>query len=663
MTETFYVTTPIYYVNAEPHLGHLYTTMYADTLRRYNRQRGREVYFLTGTDEHSQKIERAAEAAGKPVGEFVDGLAARFQEIFSHWGLGYDQFIRTTSDYHKAGAQELWRRCDAAGFIYKGEYAGWYCHKDNAFVEGPDDPTAPPPHCPECGRLVEWLAEESYFFKLSEFQKPLLDYYAAHPDFIEPEARRQEIVAFGEGGLKDLAISRATTTWGVPVPSDPTHVMYVWFEALSNYVTALGFGNDHGDLWRFWPAVHVIGKDIMRFHAVYWPAFLMAAGVELPRTVLIHGMWLSGGRRMSKTEGNGVDIGLLDRHFSHDAVRYYCLSEMPYAQDGDFTYAALVDRANADLANGLGNLASRTLTMLERYFEGVVPESPGDQPVRSVVEGATELAIATFEGYDFRRGIEAIRHAMSVVDKYISDTKPWALAKDAAKREELATVLVTALEALRFFTVLLAPVLPEGAPKIWAQLGLAGDPGAIDPHALAWGATPAGHRIGAIEPVFPRLNKEAVMAEIEKETHAAPAQTGAEAPTAAPTAAPTGEHETQAEPLVEEPDYITIDDFLKVELKVGEVLEAGRIEGADKLLKLRVDVGEAEPRQILAGIAEHFAPEALVGRKIVVVANLKPRKMRGLESQGMLLAASLGEEGKPVLATFADEVPNGARLK
>ena len=648
--ETFYITTPIYYVNAEPHLGHLYATMFADTLRALHKQKGKDVYFLTGTDEHSQKIERAAEAAGKPVAEFVDGLAARFEEIFAHWGLQFDQFIRTTSDYHKAGAQELWRRCDENGFIYKGEYAGWYCHKDNAFVEGPDDPSAEAPPCPECGRLSEWLAEESYFFKLSEFQERLLAHYRANPEFIQPEARRKEIVAFVEGGLKDLSISRVTTSWGVPVPGDPTHVMYVWFDALSNYITAIGYGNEKKELWRYWPAVHVVGKDIIRFHTVYWPAFLMAAGVELPRTVLAHGMWLSGGRRMSKTEGNGVDIGLLDRHFSHDAVRYYCLSEMPYAQDGDFTYEALVRRTNADLANGYGNLASRTLTMLHKYFDGAVPEASGDAGVRSVVETTRDAAVASFEGFDFRRGLESVRSAMAVVDKHISDTKPWVLAKDESKRGELAGVLVTALEALRIFTALLAPVLPDGAPKVWSQLGFDGSPLEVDPLSVGWGEIPSGHKIGRVEPVFPRINEEKVMEEIKNETG-------------------SGQHETQAEPLAAPapepaaPDYITIDDFAKVELKVGEVLEASRIEGADKLLKLRVDVGEAEPRQVLAGIALHYAPEALVGRKIVVVANLKPRKMRGLESQGMLLAASVGDEGQPVLATFSEDVPNGARLK
>lgn len=647
---TYYITTPIYYVNAEPHLGHLYSTLFADTIKRVERQRGMDTYFLTGTDEHSQKIERAAEAAGIPVMEFVDRLAGRFEEIFHHWGLDYDQFIRTTSDYHKQGAQELWRRCDEAGYIYKGEYSGWYCIPDNAFVEGPPD-ADPPPTCPECGGPTEWLSEESYFFKLSAFQDRLLEYYREHPEFIQPEVRRNEIVTFVEGGLKDIAVSRVTTSWGVPVPGDPKHVMYVWFEALSNYITAIGYGNDKKDLWRYWPATHLIGKDIVRFHTVYWPAFLMAAGVELPKAVLVHGMWLSGGRRMSKRFGNGVDIGLLDRYFSHDAVRYYCLSEMTFGQDGDFTYEALVNRTNADLANGLGNLTSRTLTMLAKYFDDRVPEAKGSDEVRAAVESAARTVVREFDQFGYRAGIEAIREAMAVVDKYITDNKPWVLAKDDSRRAELAEVLYTALEALRFFTVLLAPALPNAAPQLWAQLGLPGDPLDVDPRSLEWGGIDAGHEIGEIAPVFPRIDKEKVMAEINEETKK---QTPEEVPP------------TQAQPLEHpptEPDYITIDDFAKIELRVGEILEASRIEGADKLLKLRVDVGEAEPRQVLAGIAMYYEPEGLVGRKIAVVTNLKPRKMRGLESQGMLLAASVGDEGKPVLATFTEEVPNGARLK
>jgi methionyl-tRNA synthetase len=653
MTDTFYITTPIYYVNAEPHLGHLYATMLADTLRRVHKQRGEDTYFMTGTDEHSQKIERAAEAAGKPVAEFVDGLAARFEEIFRHWDIGFDQFIRTIYDYHKQGVQELWRRCDEAGFIYKDAYAGWYCHKDNSFVDGPEDPNAPAPSCPECGRTAEWLSEESYFFRLSAMQERLLEHYRTHPDFIRPESRRNEIVSFVEGGLKDLSVSRVTTTWGVEVPNDPKHVMYVWFDALANYATGVGYGNDRGELWRYWPAVHLIGKDIVRFHAVYWPAFLLAAGVELPRQLLVHGMWLSNGRVMSKTEGTGIDIGLLDRHFSHDAVRYYCLSEMVFGLDGDFTYEALIARTNADLANGLGNLGSRSFKLIASNFDNKVPESAGDPAVRAAVEAARDAVVREFEAAEFRRGIEALREAMAAVDKLISDRKPWALVKNEATRGEAAEVLYTAVEALRFFAVLLAPALPDAAPRLWRQLGFDGDPLDVDPRTLAWGGTPAGHAIGEAGTLFPRLDKEKVMAEIKNET------TPVTVPDAAPEAAPV----TQAQPVVAEPDFITIDDFAKVELRVGQVLEAARNEGADKLLKLRVDVGEAEPRQVLAGIALYYEPDALVGRKIVVVTNLKPRKMRGLESHGMLLAASVGEEGKPVLATFAEDVPNGTRLK
>ena len=655
MTDRFYITTPIYYVNAEPHLGHLYATMLADTVCRFNRQRGRETYFLTGTDEHSQKIERAAEAKGIPVQAFVDGLAGRFRGVFDHWKIGYDQFIRTTSDVHKAGAQELWRRCRDAGLIYKSVYAGWYCVQDNAFIDGPKE--GPPPECPDSGGPAEWVEEESYFFRLSAFQDRLLAHYREHPEFIQPESRRNEIVSFVSGGLQDLSISRVTTTWGVQVPDDPAHVMYVWFDALSNYITALGFGTSPDeDRWKFWPGVHLIGKDILRFHTVYWPAFLMGAGLPLPQKVMVHGLWMSGGRKMSKRLGNGVDIGLLDRHFSHDAVRYYCLAEMAFGQDGDFTYGALVDRANADLANGIGNLASRTLTMLAKYFDGVLPSAEVDASVRASVGGAVVAAVGDFEGFEFRRGIESIRAAMAVVDRYISDTKPWAIAKDSSRRDELAAVLVTAFEALRAFVVILAPALPEGSTAIWRSMNLDGLPSDVDPGTLELGAVPAGHRIGEVAPVFPRLNKEQIMDDISKET----AVEGAPAPEAA---TPQAAAAPAPEPVKAEPDYITIDDFAKVELRVGQVLAADRIEGADKLLKLSVDLGEAEPRQVLAGIAMHYAPETLIGRKIVVCSNLKPRKMRGLESQGMILAASVGDDGVPVLATFTEDVPNGVRLK
>jgi methionyl-tRNA synthetase len=440
--------------------------------------------------------------------------------------------------------------------------------------------------------------------------------------------------------------------------------MYVWFDALSNYITALGYGNDYGDRLRYWPAVHLIGKDIVRFHTVYWPAFLMAAGIELPRAVMVTGMWLSGGRRMSKRYGNGVDIGLLDRYFSHDAVRYFSLCEMTIGQDGDFTYEALVNRSNADLANGLGNLSSRSLTMLVKYFDGVVPEAAGDTAVRAAVERAIETCNREFEAFGFRQGIESVREAMASVDRYITNSKPWELARDETRRMELAEVLYTSLEALRVFTVLLAPVLPNSTPEIWRQLGLEGSPATVDPRGLAWGQLEAGVRIGEVKPVYPRLDRDKVLQQITEEVRKQMELEDAKEAGAETTAQPAvPEHETQAQPVASEPDYITIDDFAKVDMRVGTVLEASRIEGADKLLKLRIDIGEAEPRQILAGIAQYYAPEALVGRKVAVVANLKPRKMRGLESQGMVVAAAAGEEGRPVIATFAEDVPNGARLR
>ncbi len=666
----FYVTTPIYYVNSYPHLGHLYTTIVADTMARFKRQRGYETFFLTGTDEHGINIERAAEAKGLPIKQHVDEIVQAFQTAFAPYHFTNQHWIRTTDDYHKRAVQELWRRARDNGFIYKGEYAGWYCPNCNEFYSEADarlleDGTLT---CPTHERPLERIAESSYFFRLSSMQDRLLALYESNPDFIRPETRRNEVMSFVRGGLNDLSISRVSVKWGIPVPDDPEHTMYVWFDALSNYITAIGFSNDQfggeAHFQKFWPAdLQLVGKDILRFHTVYWPAFLLAAGLEPPRSVFAHGMWLSGGRKMSKTLGNVIDLAVLRKHFQTDMVRYFALREMVFGQDGDFTYEALLDRVNADLANGLGNLASRTLTMVGRYCDGVVPDAQAATGELTEAAGDVRAAIGQalgdfdreFDACSFSRGLESVSAAVARVDKFISDAKPWDLAKSPENKAALELVLHTAIESLRHLTVLLAPVLPEATQEIWNSLGQAGAVNEIAPSTLAWGQS-AGARIGEIKPIFPRLDKKTIMSEIKQEEAANPA------PASVPTTAPAPQAAAAAEP-VPGIAYIGIEDFLKVELRVGEIKTAERVPKADKLLRFTIDLGEAEPRQILAGIAQYYEPEKLIGRKVIVVANLAPRKLRGFESQGMILAASIGEEGRPILAGFLEEVPNGAKLK
>lgn len=680
--KTFYVTTPIYYVNSHPHLGHLYTTIIADTVARFKRQRGFDVFFLTGTDEHGVNIERAAAARNTPLQQHVDNIVNEFQTAFADYKFSNNHWIRTTDDYHKQGVAELWRRVRDNGYLYKGSYDGWYCGNCNEFYNESEAVKN------EAGVLVcpthtvtplDFITkEESYFFKLSAFQDKLLEYYEQNPNFIRPEARRNEVISFVSSGLKDLSVSRTSVKWGIPVPDDPEHTMYVWFDALSNYITAIGYGNEarggEAEYKKYWPAnLQLVGKDILRFHTVYWPAFLLAAGEQPAQTCFAHGMWLSGGRKMSKALGNVIDLAVLAKHFQTDAVRYFALREMVFGQDGDFTYEALIDRITADLASGLGNLSSRTLTMIRNYCDGVIPAATLSNnaeldaraaEVKSAFASAREQFDKEFDEYNFSRGLEAVWQAIAVVDKFISDAKPWDIAKDETRRAELELVLSTAIEALRSATVLLAPVLPESTQAIWEQLGESGNVAEIAPNALA--PVAPGTRIGDIKPVFPRLDKKKVMNEInqaEAASQEARAQETKPETPAAPVAeaAPAAPAEVPAAP--EGIAYIGIEDFLKVELRVGEILTAERIPKADKLLKFTMDLGEASPRQILAGIAQYYDPEKLIGRKVIVVANLAPRKLRGLESQGMILAASIGEEGRPILAGFLEEVPNGAKLK
>ena len=673
MSKKFYITTPIYYVNARPHIGHAYTTIACDTIARRHRMLGDDTWFLTGTDEHGQKIERAAQAAGKTPQQFTDEISAEFRALWDRMGLTHDDFIRTTSERHKHGVQALWRKIHDNGYIYKGTYTGQYCVFDELYVDA--EPGAP---CPDCGRPTETVREENYYFKLSAFQDQLIRLYTEQPDFIRPETRRNEVLSFVRGGLRDLSVSRSTFSWGIPVPDDPKHVIYVWLDALANYITALGYGaGDTSKFDKYWPAdVHMIGKEIVRFHCVYWPAFLLAAGLPLPKGITAHGWLLFEESKMSKSRGNIVRAETIVDVLGTDALRYFLLREVVFGQDGSFSFDALVHRYNSDLANGLGNLASRTLTMITRYFKGEVPypSHAAHTPADAAIAAAARKAIADygtlFDQYQFSRALEIAWGLVSAVDKYIVENEPWSLGdrQDEESRSRLATVLYTSAEALRIVTALAYPVMPDSTAKIWFQMGL-GDIRKIDLTQLQWGQLHLGTKLGKVQAVFPRADKSAVdrMQQMEEqsasvgtgvppatiaggETGASPVQRSETRPPAAPkaqTAIPDGK--------------ISIDDFAKVELRVAQVKTAERVKGADKLLRLEVDLG-TEVRQLVAGIAEAYEPETLIGRKVVIVANLAPRKLRGLESNGMIVAAS-PEGGKPVLASFLEDVPVGTRLK
>ena len=718
--KTFYVTTPIYYANSLPHLGHLYTMIVADTIARHKRQRGIETFFLTGTDEHGINIERAAQKTGRTPKEQADYVVGYYKKMTSEFGLdtehgGYDIFMRTSEPFHYQGVSEFWRRAAEAktpkgnDAIYKGHYEGWFCAACAAY-KTEDEYAKPkvagePPTCLVHETPLDRISEESYFFRLSDYAEALLALYESQPDFVRPESRNNEVTSFVRGGLQDLSVSRLRTavSWGVPVPDDPAHTMYVWFDALTNYITAVGFGNEEREraagFEKFWPALHIVGKDILRFHAVYWPAFLMAAGLDQPRGIVAHGMWVdANGRKMSKTLGNTVELDVLNRHFPIDAIRYFCLRDMVFGQDGKFSYEALIDRTNSDLASGLGNLSSRTLTMISRYCNGIVPPSvisedklllakrsgvdTDETTISGFIEHARDQFLQQFEALAFSRSLEIAWSIVSRMDKMISDSKPWELAKDENQKQTLNAVLYRSAESLRWLCVLLYPIMPTATLEIWSQLGLAdsGSAANSDPAKLKWGELPEGTVIGEVKPLFPRIEKGKTMAEINGKgqeagadgrsnhgVHATEAEAvpgSANLPETKP--APPMRHATEADAVPGAEgvtSFIDITDFTKVDLRVGEVLTAERIPKADKLLLLTVDIGEEKPRQILAGIAQYYEPEQLLRRKIAVVANLKPRKLRGFESQGMLLAASVGDEGKPVIATFTEDVPNGARLK
>ncbi len=671
--ERFYVTTPIYYVNDVPHIGHTYTTLAADTIARWKRLAGADVFFLTGTDEHGVNIERKAREAGLSPQEWVDQIAPQWQALWKRLGISNDDFIRTTEPRHIRVAQDLFQRAYDRGAIYKGTYEGWYCPACEAFYAedelvplagGAGDGWA----CPIHKRPVEWTAEENYLFRLSEYRDWILRKIEQEPEFIQPETQRNEMLSLVRGGLRDLAVSRLSVKWGIPVPFDPAQTIYVWVEALINYVTAIGYLDDPDRFGRFWPGVHhLVGKDINRFHSVIWPCFLQAVGLLAPKQVWAHGFWTVEGEKMSKTRGNFIDpIAEITRlaeasgaewAVAADAFRYTLLREVPFGQDGDYSHGALVHRFNADLANDFGNLLNRTVPLVERHFGGQIPApAPSEGPDGALQRAAVEVvaaADARIGTFDFTRGLAEIWRFLGAANKYIDEAAPWAALK-AGNTARAGAILYNTLEAVRIATILLAPVLPAATQRVWDQLGIPTPLAAarLD-DARKWGALPAGVRIRPGPPLFPRIETPSAPTPAGRASASRGAGRGRDA--SRDTLIPANGAARGGTEMSE----ITIEEFKRIDLRVAEVLEAKRVAGTDKLLELRIKIGEGT-RTLVAGIADEYAPERLVGRKIVVVANLQPRRLRGVESQGMLLAANDGD--RAVLLAPDRDVPSGARV-
>jgi methionyl-tRNA synthetase len=647
--KTFYVTTPIYYVNDVPHIGHAYTTIIADALARFQKLAGKDVFFLTGTDEHGQKIEKAAAEKGLTPQALADSVVGRAQDLWKALDISYDLFIRTTMAFHEKGVQKLFQKLLDKGDIYKGEYRGWYCVSDESFLS--DDVPLEAEGCkicPDCGKKATVVSEETYFFRLSAYQAKLLELYEQHPEFVRPPSRLNEVASFVRGGLKDLSITRTTVKWGIAVPGDPKHTIYVWFDALHNYVTGIGYGWNNERFEKFWPAdIHLVGKDILRFHAVYWPAFLMASGLALPRTVYGHGWWLKDDTKMSKSKGNVLDPHVLLKVFGPDPLRYFLLREIPIGQDGNFSHEGFLHRVNSDLANDFGNLVQRTLTMIGNYFGGEIAapgaETAEDARVRTDFDGLKGRVFDLYDACALSRALEEIWAYIGRVNKYLAENEPWIMAKDPALRPRLGRVLLQAAAAIRGASYLAYPVMPRSVEKVWGFLGEPEKPAEVPWEALAFGGFGPGRKVGTPQALFPRVSLKDFLGE---EAGTSPA-----APAASPEPVKKGEAM----------DIITFDEFKRMDLRVAQILEAERVPGATKILKLKIDIG-TEQRQMIAGIAETYAPEDLVGKKLIVIVNLKPAMIRGIESQAMLLAA-ITADNKAIIPFFDRDIPAGAVVK